>query len=190
MDGEQALQELISGNRRFMSGLGGQTRRDAEQRRASAVEPEPFAAVFGCSDSRVPPEIVFDQGLGDLFVVRTAGHILDAASLASLEFAVRQFSVPLIMVLGHKRCGAMTAAIHDAEKRGSGESWLAPLRPALELGRARIGDRIDEAVKAHTALTAERLRSESRLLDEAVQRGTVKIACVFYDVDSGAADVS
>src|SRR5262245_58593416 len=111
MSGDQALQQLLEGHRRYVTGNPLHPHQTAVHRAAIAQHQHPIAIIFGCSDSRVPVEIIFDQGLGDLFVIRLSGHVLTDAALGSIEYAVEELGVPLVMVLGHQRCGAVSAAV-------------------------------------------------------------------------------
>ena len=148
MNRTQALHALIEGNRRHARGAHRHPHQDVDRIASLVSGQSPWAAVLGCSDSRVPPEIVFDQGLGDLFVVRTAGHVCDATVLASLGYAVRHLQVPLVVVLGHTGCGAVRAAI--AHRPDEPEDCLcAALRPAIERARLCAGDLCDQAVRLH-----------------------------------------
>src|SRR5689334_23420773 len=139
IDAAQALERLITGNRRFVEEVqAAQTAATGEHRRRELTESqEPFAIILGCSDSRVPAEIVFDQGLGDLFVIRVAGNIVAPSQIASVEFAAERFGTRLVVVLGHSKCGAILATLDDLE-RGSGErsknllSIVGRIRPVVE----------------------------------------------------------
>jgi carbonic anhydrase len=153
-----------------------------------AAGQHPWAVVWGCIDSRVPPELIFDQGLGDLFVVRTAGHAADSVSLASVEFGVEEFHVPLVVVLGHSRCGAVQATI-DALKGGAASGQANPIveaiRPAYEAARLQPGDLIDHVVQANVRLTVEQIE-RSPEISHAIAAGAVRIIGARYDLDSGA----
>lgn len=153
---EQALQALIEGNRRHRDGQHANPRRDPAFRAALAAGQAPWAAILGCSDSRVPPEIIFDQGLGDLFVVRTAGHVCDAVALASLRYAVEHLGVRLLVVLGHTHCGAIKAALAHPE-RALEDPLCAALRSAMEEAKASAEDLELGAAKAHVRRTVNLL---------------------------------
>lgn len=175
MDAKAALLLLQEGNDRHARGAHGHPRRDPARRAALVSGQKPWAAVLGCSDSRVPPEIVFDQGLGDLFVVRTAGHVCDEVALASLRYAADHLGVPLVVVLGHARCGAVRAALEQPP--GAPEGPLgAAIRPAIERARLRGGDLWAESVRLHVQGTVEHLR---RALGHPAVEGAV------YDLASG-----
>src|SRR5512144_1963951 len=148
---EQLLKRLIEGNRRFVDN---RPALDASPHRRIEVAQgqKPFAIILGCVDSRVPPELVFDQGMGNLFVIRTAGEVLDQAALGSLEFGVEELHIPLLVVLGHERCGAVKAAIEILDGQGKAEAdidyLVQALAPAVEEGKRLGGDIWDQAGRA------------------------------------------
>jgi carbonic anhydrase len=149
----------------------------------------PFAVVVTCSDCRVPPELIFDQGLGDLFIVRLAGNIVNDAVLGSIEYAVDHLGVPLVVVLGHKRCGAVVAAVEAVEGKqpapGHLPSLVKALKPAVEKTRSQAGDRVDNAVHANIRLVAETIKTAKPILAPAVKAGKVKVLGAYYDLDDG-----
>ena len=158
-----------------------------------AQHQHPFAVIFGCADSRVPPEIIFDQGLGDLFVIRVAGHVLDAAALGSIEYAAVELGVPLVMVLGHQRCGAVKAAV-EAVERGSTVPGHMPtlvdaIRPAVAKAKGSPGDLLDNAVRAHVAVVVGQLQSSEPILAALVRANKVKIVGARNDLDSGVVEI-
>lgn len=186
-----ALRVMLAGNARFRSGHARHPHGSPTRRRKVAAGQQPVAAFFGCIDSRVPDEVVLDQGLGDLLTVRTAAHVLDTAALGSLEFCVHQVGVPLIMVVGHERCGAVTAAIGVLEGGvqvpNAIRRLVEVLRPAVEATRA-IDDvdlRVDAAVRWHTRLTVEQLLDRSPVLTHAMEEGEVGIVAARYDLGTG-----
>src|SRR5207253_3201890 len=132
-----------------------------ERRTAMAGGQQPFAIVFSCIDSRVPPELVFDRGLGDMFVVRTAAHVVDNAALGSIEFGVEELQVPLVVVLGHENCGAVIATIetieHDEIAPGHISALVDGIRPAVNSAHDRPGDSTDNVVRANTELVVASL---------------------------------
>lgn len=180
MTRDQALQQLKDGNKRHASAAHRSPRRDAIRRTALASGQKPWGAVLGCSDSRVPPEIVFDQGLGDLFVVRTAGHVCDATVTASLGYAVQHLRVPLVLVLGHCGCGAVNAAIaHRPEEPD--DCLCTAIRPAIEKARLCEGDLCDQAVRLHVEGMVEYLRHALSLPED----GGAAVVGGVYDLASG-----
>ena len=189
---DPTLQRLLEGNRRYVAhrpALDESPRRRIEVARGQ----KPFAAVFGCVDSRVPPELVFDQGLGDLFVVRTAGIVLDKAVLGSLEFGVQQFHIPLLVVLGHAYCGAVKAAVDVLDQRGKAEAdidyLVKALAPAVEGGKSMGGDLWEQAMRAQIALQVEQLR-RAPVLAAAVEKGALKVVGAWYSLDTGLVEIT
>jgi carbonic anhydrase len=192
-DSTDALRTLLEGNARYVTAKLTHPDQTAERRAEVAAAQHPFAAIFGCSDSRVPAEIVFDQGLGDLFVVRVAGPVLDFAVLGSLEFAALELKVPLILVLGHERCGAVTATLEALDKGTTPTGHLTHLvdaiSPAVKRARGRPGDPLDNAVRANVELVVEKLRTSRQVLAGQVSSGKLRIVGARYDLDSGRVDV-
>lgn len=185
---DAARTRLIAGNNRY---LAGKPLRLDHSRRREAVAPAqmPFAIVLGCSDSRVPPEILFDQGLGDIFTVRVAGNIADDLAIGSMEYAVEHFATPLIVVLGHERCGAVTAAV-DAVAAGVTPpphiaSLVAAIRPVVEASRGMPGDAVENAIAMHVRRTVAALRASGPVLADAVERGRLQIIGAEYHLASG-----
>ena len=185
---EAARQRLVAGNSRYVAGQP--LRLDHSSRRESVARGQmPFAIVLGCSDSRVPPEILFDQGLGDIFTVRVAGNIADDLAIGSMEYAVEHFGPPLIVVLGHERCGAVTAT---GESVAAGTmppphiaSLGAALRPAVEASTGMPGDAVENAITTHVRLTVAALKASGPILADAVGRGRLEIVGAEYHLASG-----
>ena len=140
MDGDRALQKLMEGNTRYVSARLAHPNQTPARRAEVSEGQHPFAVIVGCSDSRLPPEIIFDQGLGDLFVVRLAGHVLNDEALGSIEYAVEHLGTQLIMVLGHDRCGAVTAAVKEGDASGHLGSIMKAIAPAVKKAKDRPGD--------------------------------------------------
>lgn|SRR5271166_3425142 len=188
---DDALKRLMRGNARFVSGhlTHAGPEEIAEARGAVAKGQKPFAVIVGCSDSRVGPEIVFDQGLGDLFVVRTAGEVVDAAGLGSIEYAVEHLGSRLIVVLGHERCGAVSAAVAGAEEPGHIATVLKAIEPAVKQSKGKPGDPVENAVRAQALDVAKQLRAAKPVLAERVQSGNLKIVAARYDLDTGKVEL-
>ncbi len=201
----EALQRLRDGNRRFVSGGRGPGGRAAGGHAAGARAPaelarnqEPFAIVLGCSDSRVPAEIVFDQGLGDLFVIRVAGNIVAPSQVDSVEFAAARFGSPLVVVLGHTRCGAILATLEElrlpaAARSRNLRSIVDRVRPSVEAllgdGAARDDEAlVDLAVRANISAAADHLRHGSIVLEQLVQEGRLLVVGAEYSLETGAVD--
>src|SRR5689334_8197249 len=188
----EALQRLLEGNQRYTANKSTDLNESESRRLELTKGQNPFATIFSCVDSRVPPELIFDRGLGDLFVVRTAGEVLDQAVLGSLQYGVAELKIPLLMVLGHEKCGAVKATIEAVENNAEGEAeinWLVEgIRPAVEKVHNDAGDMLDNAVRANVELTVEKLKN-SAILAEAVEKGTLNIVGGRYDLDSGVVEI-
>jgi carbonic anhydrase len=182
---DQALQQLMEGNQRYAASQLLHPHQSAERRTEVAQGQQPFAAVVGCSDSRVPPEIIFDRGLGDLFVTRLAGNLVDDLALGSLEYAVEHLGVCLIMVLGHKRCGAVAAAVEGGEAPGHIGHLLRAIEPAVMQVKNQPGDLLDRAIKINIARIVGRLRSSRPILGKMIDEGQLKIVGAYYNLDNG-----
>jgi carbonic anhydrase len=189
---DEALQRLKEGNERYVANKSIDLNESQSRRIELAKGQNPFATIFSCVDSRVPPELIFDRGLGDLFVIRTAGQVIDNAVLGSLEFGVAELKIPLLLVLGHEKCGAVKATVEAVENNGTAEAeinWLVDgIRPAVEVAKMQSGDLLDNAVKANVLLTVERLKRSS-ILSEALEKGALKIIGARYDLDTGIVEV-
>ncbi|MHB8835358.1 MAG: carbonic anhydrase [Candidatus Methylomirabilia bacterium] len=186
---DEALARLVEGNKRFVEMKLAHPDQDAGCRTALAKGQQPFAVVLGCSDSRVPPELIFDQGLGNLFVIRVAGNVADDIGLASIEYAVEHTGSQLVVVLGHERCGALTAAVKGGEFPGHLPALMTALQPAVEKSRGASADAVDAAVRANVELTAAQLRESKPILAEMVEKGEIKIVGARYDLDTGAVEL-
>lgn len=182
---DSILAELWAGNRRFQRGEAVGPRRDRSRRVAVADGQSPCASVVACSDSRVPPELLFDQGLGDLFVVRLAGNVIGADALGSLEYAAGHLDVPVIVILGHSRCGAVSAGVRGEHASAHMEGILASLRPAIEATAALPGDPIANAAREHVRRLAAGLAARSPALCERVAAGRLTVVAAYYDVATG-----
>ena len=184
---EKILGELLEGNRRFFEEEQIHPRGSSSRRREVAGGQHPTAVVVSCSDSRVPPEILFDHGLGDLFVVRTAGNVLDDTVLGSIEYAVTHLGVRLLVVLGHTNCGAVGAALGGGEAEGHLGSVIKMLMPAVDEVRHLGGDTYDLAAQRNVKLMVEALKSSEPIL--APLKGELDIIGCYYDLDSGKVSV-
>ena len=189
---DDALNNLMAGNARYMQGSPIHPNQSAERQAEVAQGQHPWAAILGCIDSRVPPELVFDQGLGDLFVARTAGQVIDNVVLGSLEFAVEE-GVKLIMVLGHQSCGAVKATIQTLQTNGHAEGQIAALveaiKPAVIEAQSQPGDLLDNSVRANVTLEVEYLKSSSQIISQAADQGTIGLVGARYDIGTGAVSV-
>jgi carbonic anhydrase len=189
---EEALKKLLDGNRNFVANrLSMLDSSGPATRRAVAPKQEPYAIILSCSDSRVPPEIIFDKGLGEIFVVRVAGNIPDPIILGSIEYAVEHFRSPLILVLGHTRCGAVQAAV-EAKGRPQGNigAIIRAIAPAVKQAEKDAGKEansalVDAAIDKNIALVAKSLVERSSTIRSFVDKGRVKIVGAKYDLDDG-----
>ena len=145
----------------------------------------PEAEILSCSDSRVPPEIIFDQGLGDLFVVRVAGNVASDTEIGSLEYGAEHLHIPLLVVLGHERCGAVTAAAGADEPEGHIVTLVDLIKPAVEKSRGLTGDLISNSVKANVQMVVQKLRSSTPILSKLVAEGKLKIVGGVYSLETG-----
>jgi carbonic anhydrase len=188
MNANRALEKLIAGNQRYVTDQPAHHHQSGSRMRLISNGQHPFAIILGCADSRVPPEIIFDQGLGDLFVIRVAGNILDDAILGSIEYAVEELGTSLVLVLGHERCGAVAATIKHAEVLGHISTLLNAIQPAVDRAKNEPGDLIDNAVLANIKLVVEQLRL-SMPVAKLVQHNRLKIVGAQYNLDRGAVEI-
>jgi carbonic anhydrase len=182
---DQALQSLVDGNQRFVKYKLTHPRQTAARLQEVAKGQNPFAAILGCADSRVPAEIVFDQGLGDLFVCRVAGNIATPEEIGSLEFGCAVLGTKVIMVLGHERCGAVDATIKGAAVPGQIGSLLAAIKPSVSKAAGQSGDRLENTCKANVLAQVETLKT-SPVLAQLVKDKKLKIVGGYYDLDLGS----
>ncbi|MEG4327994.1 carbonic anhydrase [Microcoleus sp. herbarium5] len=184
-----ALKKLMEGNQRYIE----QKRTFPDQARSRVVEvakgQHPFATILACSDSRVAPEIIFDQGLGDLFDIRVAGNFLDDVVLGNIEYAALELGVPLLVILGHERCGAVKAALDGKAVPGHISTLVAAIKPAVDSTKGQTGDAWDNAVRANVKMNVNKLQSSSPILAEAVKAGKLKVVGGRYDLDSGKVEI-
>ena len=179
------LERLKDGNARYVRGEPANWGGVVKRRDELAKEQHPFATVLTCSDSRVPPEMVFDRTLGDLFVVRVAGNVSDDHVLGSIEYAAEHLHVPLLVVMGHERCGAVSAAVAGGEAPGHVESLVKSIAPAVAEAKTQQGDPVDNAVRANVQLVVAAIRKDSPLLAELEKEHKLKIVGARYDLDTG-----
>lgn len=179
---DAALAKLQAGNERFATSKVTEGRPVAAKRAETAQTQHPFAVVVGCADSRTSPELVFDQNIGDLFVVRTAGNLVDEHGLGSIEYAVEHLGARLIVVLGHERCGAVKAAVASPTAPGHINSLVRDIQPAVVAAKSKPGDMIDQVVKENASLVAVKIRNEAKLGELAKE---VRIVSGVYDLDTG-----
>jgi carbonic anhydrase len=185
-DADAALEELLAGNRRFTSGRTSSHRRDLAILQQMMEKPEPFAAVLSCADSRVPVEVVFDQTIGQLFVTRVAGNIVTTEIVASLEYAAAVLGTHTILVMGHSRCGAVTAAIQSSDQGLAVPGQISALFPYIRPAVEQAGPDVEATIRANVLIQAARLRESSPLLSALIKEGKLKVAAAYFDIRSGA----
>ena len=196
---QQALDTLIEGNRRFVAEVQDHALEVEAARRYRLVpRQEPFAIIIGCSDARVPAEIVFDQGLGDLFVIRVAGNIIAPSQVGSVEFAVERFGTPLVLVLGHSGCGAIEATLEELERPSESRSpnlraIVDRIRPSveslLEAGLQLSFDQlVEQAVRANIRASANQLRHGSEILEKLIDNRELLVVGAEYSLATGSVD--
>ena len=189
---EVATARLVAGKAPVMAGQAEHRHNDAARRAAVAASQHPFATILACADSRVAPELIFDQGLGDLFVVRVAGNVVDDAVLASIEYSVIHLGSTLIVALGHERCGAVQATIEALAGRGSPDdkdtkigALAALIAPAVKAVPASSPDKLEAAVEINAANAAAAISAQSPPLKSRVAAGHLKVVAAHYDLDDG-----
>jgi len=199
MNAEEALERLREGNRRFVSGARSRDEHLSHSLQVEmAKDREPFAIILGCSDARVPVEIIFDQGLGDLFVIRVAGNIVAASQVGSAEFAAVRFGTRLIVILGHSRCGAVLATIEELRQPTESHwrnpqsiiGWVRPsVKALLEIERKHDFDGlVRRAVRANIEASVNHLRRGSELLEQLIQNEGLLVVGAEYSVETGAVE--
>ncbi len=193
---DEALSKLLDGNRHFIADqLTIKDSSGPSARRALATGQKPYAVILSCSDSRVPPEIIFDRGLGEIFVVRVAGNIPDPIILGSIEYAVEHLGCPLIMVLGHKRCGAVAAAVDaKGEQHGNLGAIIKTIEPAVRQARKEAkgsdkSDLVEAAIDNNIRLVGKSLLKQSSVIRHFVDSGKVRIVNAKYDLDDGTVNL-
>jgi len=187
MSVEEILERLNAGNSRFTSDSLDRDLQDADRRSALTGGQQPFAIILSCADSRVVPELAFDTGLGELFVVRVAGNVANSSSIASIEYAVAHIGCKVIVVLGHQACGAVTAAVGGGDNGYNLNHLLSHITPAI--AAAGEGASITEVVKINADLTAQELKNRSAIITNAVASGALKIVPAYYHLDSGTVEL-
>jgi carbonic anhydrase len=179
---DAALGKLKEGNGRFAASKVSSSKPTAAKRTETAQSQHPFAVILGCADSRTAPEFIFDQNIGDLFVVRTAGNLVDDHALGSIEYAVEHLGARLIVVLGHKRCGAVQAALASDTAPGHVQSLVHDIQPAVQATKGKASDATELTVTENARLMAGKIRSEASLGEHAKE---VHVMSAVYDLDSG-----
>ena len=182
MEINEIIERLKEGNKRFITDTSQRKQQNLTSREFLASRQAPFAVILGCADSRVVPEFVFDTGLGEIFTVRVAGNVASMSAIASIEFAVAQLNVKVVLVKGHSNCGAVLAAVEGGDHSYNLNKLFTHITPAIE---QTPGGNIDEIIKKNAELNAEELVKRSAILSEAVKSGQIKIIPTFYHLESG-----
>lgn len=189
---DKALERLLKGNSRYVEGVA-KARDFIAERPALVAGQNPYAAILSCADSRIAPEYAFDTGRGDLFVCRVAGNFANTESIASLEYGVAVLNIPLILVLGHESCGAVSSTVQAVREGtkfpGHIPSLIKALRPAVEMVLKKPGNVTEQATKENVRLTVEKLKSSGPILSEAVKQGKLKIVGGIYNLETGRVEL-
>jgi carbonic anhydrase len=185
-DPDQTWKALLDGNTRYAQGHARHPHDSVARRKELTSSQHPSAIILGCADSRVPPEVIFDQGLGDLFVIRVAGNVAPDEVIASIEYAVAHLGSRLIIVLGHQSCSAVKAAV---EAEGHLGTLIHRIAPAAQKAKAQGGDTLDLAVRYNVQNTAAQLKDSVPILDQAIRSGKVKIIGARYDLATGKVEL-
>jgi len=186
MNSQDSLNRLKEGNARFVADHLDGSLQDSSRRKSLLDGQQPYAIILGCSDSRIVPELMFDTGLGELFVIRVAGNVANTSSIASIEYAVVHLGTKLIVVLGHQSCGAVTAAVAGGDNGHNLNHLLSHITPAL--AASKEGAMVDEVSKINAELTVGDLKNRSQIIKDAIDKGGLKVTPAFYNLDSGKVD--
>ncbi|MFZ2956712.1 MAG: carbonic anhydrase [Candidatus Ozemobacteraceae bacterium] len=186
---DQALVKLLAGNRNFVLLKPAHPHETRARRAEVAMGQHPIAVIVGCSDSRVPPELLFDQGEGDLFIVRVAGNIVDDVVLGSIEFGVMKLGARLVMVLGHERCGAINATVKGGEAPGHIRNLIEAIAPSVAAARTEPGDLAENAMRLNVKRMVKKIKETPPILKELIEKGTVKVVGARYDLDDGSVSI-
>jgi len=191
--GQEAMQKLMDGNKRFVSGTLAQKDLGAKKREELAKGQKPFATVLTCSDSRVPPELLFDQGLGDIFVVRVAGNVVDPIALGSIEYAAEHLGSPLVLILGHSKCGAVKATLESKGKpEGNIGAIVKKIMPAVDAAKKKGGTQdeiLETAIKENVKNVYADVMKNSKIIPHLVEEGKLTIVAGEYDITTGKVEM-
>lgn len=191
--GDESFNKLMDGNKRFVSGKLAQKNVGDSRRKELLKGQKPFAIVVACSDSRVAPEIIFDEGLGELFVIRVAGNVLDPVSLGSIEYAAEHLHTPLLILLGHEKCGAVGATLETKEKpQGNIGAIVRKIMPAVKKASAKGGSKdeiLGNAIKENVLLSENYMFRKSAVLKHLVDSGKLKVVTGVYSLSTGEVEI-
>ncbi len=182
---DEALATLLEGNKRFISGDLEHPNHSLESLKAMAFTQEPIATILTCSDSRVPPVDIFDQGIGDIFVIRVAGNVFNDHVMGSIEYAVEMLHTPLVMVMGHSCCGAITAVASAKKLDGHMATFTPPIQSALKRVHGLEGDLINNAAKSLAMMLAEQIARSEPIIAHHVTEGKIKVIPSYFDLSTG-----
>jgi len=183
---DSVLAELKTGNKHHMAHRYQHPHETLDRQRQLVSGQHPHAEILSCSDSRVPPEIVFDQGLGDLFIIRVAGNVASDTEIGSLEYGAEHLHIPLLVVLGHESCGAVTAAVQGGPPEGHIAALVDLIKPAVEKTRGMPGDPVANTVRINVEMVVKQLRSSTPILSELVAHGKLRIVGAVYSIETGS----
>ncbi len=183
---QESLDRLKEGNVRFVTDKLNGKLQNSSRRESITGGQAPYAIILGCADSRVVPELAFDTGLGELFVVRVAGNVANSSSIASIEYAVAHLGSKLIVVLGHQSCGAVTAAVAGGDNGYNLNHLLSHITPAI--AASKKGATVNDVTKKNAELTVGELKNRSEIIGNAINKGDVKVVHAYYNLDSGKVD--
>ena len=183
---DSVLAELKTGNKHHVTHRYQHPHETIDRQRQLVSGQHPHAEILSCSDSRVPPEIVFDQGLGDLFIIRVAGNVASDVEIGSLEYGAEHLNIPLLVVLGHESCGAVTAAVQGGSPEGHIAALVDLIKPAVEKTRGMPGDPVGNAVRLNVEMVVKQLRSSTPILSELVAHGKLRIVGAVYSIETGS----
>lgn len=186
---QEVVRRLMEGNDRFIAGQTRHPNQSSERRQAIARGQNPIAVVLTCADSRVSPELLFDQGLGDLFVIRNAGNVLDDHVLGSIEYAVSHLNVSLVMVLGHSGCGAAKATLEGGHAPGHVSSIVDSLKVSMEASREASGDKLDNLIRRHVQASVSNIEKSKPILEPAVAQGRLRVVGARYNLETGRVEM-
>jgi carbonic anhydrase len=188
-EADQTLKKLTDGNKRYASLKQKHPNQGSRRRAEVSKGQKPFAVIVGCSDSRIPPEILFDQGLGDIFVIRVAGNIVDDVALGSIEYAVDHLNTKLVVILGHSKCGAVTATVQGGEAHGHIAGIVKAIAPAVKKAKGKKGDLTDNAIRANVELVVKQVKTSTPIIAKMVRAGKVKVVGAYYDIGTGLVEI-
>jgi carbonic anhydrase len=190
MTPDEALTKLMEGNKRYLAGKAEHPHQDAARRQEVLGGQSPFAIVVTCSDSRVPPEVFFDAGIGDIFVIRVAGNVVGDVMTGSIEYAAEHLGTPLVMVLGHDKCGAVKATIDGGDVPPNIGRIAALIAPAVETAKGQPGDLFDNAIWNNVTNMVAAVKNEEPVMKHLVHEGKVKVVGARYHLDSGEVELA